>query len=73
MNNLPAPVQIVLLLGAIGLVGGMSLGQLKITQEAITLAVVGPFAMLFMSQPFKRDFVWARPCMVGAVYFTFRA
>ena len=56
----------------IGFAGGMSLAQLKITQEVVTLAVFVPFAMLFMNQPFKLDFVWAGLCMVGAVYFIFR-
>jgi uncharacterized protein (DUF486 family) len=57
----------------IGFSGGMSLSQLKITQEVITLAVFVPFAMLYMDQPFKLDFVWAGLCMVGAVYFIFRS
>jgi len=57
----------------IGFASGMSLAQLKITQEVITLAVFVPFAMLFMNQPFKVDFVWAGLCMVGAVYFIFRS
>ena len=56
----------------IGFAGGMSLSQLKITQEVITLAVFVPFAILFMDQPFKLDFVWAGLCIVGAVYFIFR-
>ena len=56
----------------IGFAGGMSLAQLKITQEVITLAIFVPFAMLYMDQPFKLDFVWAGLCMVGAVYFIFR-
>jgi uncharacterized protein (DUF486 family) len=56
----------------IGFAGGMSLAQLKITQEVITLAVFVPFAMLFMNQPFKLDFLWAGLCMIGAVYFIFR-
>jgi uncharacterized protein (DUF486 family) len=56
----------------IGFAGGMTLAQLKITQEVITLAVFVPFAMLYMDQPFKLDFVWAGLCMVGAVYFIFR-
>ena len=56
----------------IGFAGGMSLAQLKITQEVITLAVFLPFAMVYMDQPFKLDFVWAGLCMVGAVYFIFR-
>ena len=49
-----------------------SVGQLKIMQEVITLAVFVPFAMLFMNQPFRLDFVWAGLCLVGAVYFIFR-
>lgn len=52
--------------------GQYSLAQLKIMQEAITLAVFVPFAMLYMDQPFKLDFVWAGLCLVGAVYFIFR-
>ena len=56
----------------IGHAGGYSLAQLKITQEVITLAVFVPFAMVYMDQPFKLDFVWAGLCMVGAVYFIFR-
>ena len=50
-----------------------SLAQLKIMQEAITLTVFVPFAMLFMDQPFKLDYVWAGLCLVGAVYFIFRS
>ena len=50
----------------------LSLGQLKIMQEVITLAVFVPFAMVYMDQPFKLDFLWAGLCMVGAVYFIFR-
>jgi len=56
----------------IGYAGGLSLAQLKITQEVITLAVFVPFAMLYMDQPFKLDFVWDGLCLVGAVYFIFR-
>ena len=56
----------------IGHGGGFSLAQLKITQEVITLAVFVPFAMFYMDQPFKLDFLWAGLCMVGAVYFIFR-
>jgi len=56
----------------IGFNSGMTLAQLKITQEVITLAVFVPFAMLYMDQPFKLDFVWAGLCLVGAVYFIFR-
>ena len=57
----------------IGFAGGMSLAQLKITQEVITLAVFVPFALLFMDQPLKLDFLWAALCLVGAVYFVFRS
>jgi len=56
----------------IGYEGGITLAQLKITQEVITLAVFVPFSMLFMNQPFKTDFIWAGLCMVGAVFFIFR-
>ena len=49
-----------------------SLAQLKIMQEAITLTVFVPFAIIFMNQPFKLDYVWAALCLVGAVYFIFR-
>ncbi len=51
----------------------MSLPQLKILQEVITLAVFVPFAVLYMRQPVKLDFVWAGLCLLGAVYFTFRS
>lgn len=51
----------------------MSLAQLKILQEVITLAVFVPFAIFYMQQPFRLDFVWAGLCLVGAVYFIFRA
>jgi uncharacterized protein len=51
----------------------LSLGQLKIMQEVITLAIFVPFAFLYMDQPLKLDYVWAAICMVGAVYFMFRA
>jgi uncharacterized protein (DUF486 family) len=51
----------------------LSLSQLKILQEVITLAVFVPFAMLCMKQPFKWDFVWAGLCLLGAVYFIFRS
>lgn len=50
-----------------------SLAQLKIMQEAITLTVFVPFAMLYMDQPFKLDYVWAALCLVGAVFFIFRS
>lgn len=51
----------------------MSLPQLKIIQEVIALVVFVPFAMLYMRQPFKLDFVWAGLCLLGAVYFIFRS
>ena len=50
----------------------LSLGQLKIMQEVITLCVFVPFAVLYMGQPIKLDFLWAGLCLMGAVYFTFR-
>jgi uncharacterized protein (DUF486 family) len=50
----------------------MSLPQLKIMQEAITLVVFVPFAVLYMKQPIKLDYLWASLCIMGAVYFTFR-
>jgi uncharacterized protein (DUF486 family) len=50
----------------------LSLAQLKILQEVITLAVFVPFAMLYMGQPVKLDFLWAGLCLLGAVDFTFR-
>ena len=50
----------------------LSLPQLKILQEAITLTVFVPFAVLYMRQPLKTDFLWAGLCLVGAVYFVFR-
>ena len=50
----------------------LSLAQLKILQEVITLSVFVPFALFYMQQPFKLDFVWAGLCLLGAVYFIFR-
>ena len=50
----------------------LSLAQLKILQEVITLAVFVPFAVLYMGQPVKLDFLWAGLCLLGAVYFIFR-
>lgn len=49
-----------------------NLGQLKILQEVITLAVFIPFAWLYMKQPPKLDYLWAALCLCGAVYFVFR-
>jgi uncharacterized protein (DUF486 family) len=51
----------------------MSLGQLKILQEVITLSVFVPFAVLYMREPLKLDYLWAGLCLVGAVYFIFRS
>src|SRR5664279_3151730 len=50
----------------------LSLAQLKIMQEVITLLVFVPFAVLYMGQPIKLDFLWAGLCLMGAVYFVFR-
>jgi len=50
----------------------MSLPQLKIMQEVITLVVFVPFAILYMEQPVKLDYLWAALCIMGAVYFVFR-
>ena len=50
----------------------MSVGQLKIMQEVITLTVFVPFAILYIKEPFKMDYVYAGLCMLGAVYFMFR-
>ena len=51
----------------------MSLAQLKIMQEVITLSVFVPFSIFYMKQGFKLDFIWAGLCLVGAVYFMFRS
>ena len=50
----------------------MTLPQLKIMQEVISLAVFVPFVMFYMRQPLKLDYLWASLCMLGAVYFMFR-
>ncbi len=50
-----------------------SLGQLKIAQEVITLAVFIPFAVFYMGEPFKTDYIWAGLCLLGAVFFMFRS
>ena len=49
-----------------------SLGQLKIIQEVITMIVFAGFAVVYMKQPLKMDFLWAGLCLVGAAYFMFR-
>ncbi|HXZ85159.1 MAG TPA: DMT family protein [Myxococcota bacterium] len=51
----------------------LSLPQLKIMQEVITLLVFVPFSMLYMQNPVKLDFLWSGLCMLGAVYFMFRS
>jgi uncharacterized protein (DUF486 family) len=53
--------------------GTMSVAQLKILQEAITLSIFVPFAVLYMGQPVKLDYLWAGLCIVGAVFFIFRS
>lgn len=50
----------------------LTLAQLKILQEVITLTVFVPFVLLYMKQPLKLDYLWAALCMLGAVYFIFR-
>ena len=50
----------------------LTLPQLKIMQEAITLGIFVPFAILYMNQPVKLDYLWAALCILGAVYFIFR-
>jgi uncharacterized protein len=51
----------------------LSLPQLKIMQEVVTLTVFVPFAIIYMKQPMKLDFLWAGLCLLGAVYFMFRS
>ena len=53
--------------------GALDLSQLKILQEVIALGVFMPFAVLYMRQPLKLDFLWAGLCLLGAVYFMFRS
>jgi uncharacterized protein (DUF486 family) len=50
----------------------LTLPQLKILQEVITLAVFVPFALLYMKEPLRLNYLWAALCMMGAVYFMFR-
>ncbi|MGZ5078036.1 MAG: DMT family protein [Usitatibacter sp.] len=56
----------------IGFGAGITLAQLKIMQEVITLTVFVPFAMLYMGEGFKLDYLWAALCLMGAVYFIFK-
>lgn len=51
----------------------LSVGQLKLLQEVITLTVFVPFAVLYLREPLKLDYLWAALCLVGAVYFVFRS
>jgi uncharacterized protein (DUF486 family) len=51
----------------------MSVGQLKILQEVITLSVFVPFAVFYLKEPIKLDYVWAGFCILGAVFFIFRS
>lgn len=50
----------------------LNLGQLKILQEIITLSVFAPFAVYYMKQPLKLDYLWAALCMCAAAYFVFK-
>ena len=50
----------------------LSVGQLKIMQEVITLSVFVPFALIYLKEPLKLDYLWAGLCLVGAVFFMFR-
>ncbi len=50
----------------------LSIGELKILQEVITLSIFVPFAVIYMKEPLKLDYLWAGLCLVGAVYFMFR-
>jgi len=52
--------------------GGITLAQLKIMQEIITLGIFVPFSIIYMKEGFRWNFVWAGLCMVGAVYFIFK-
>lgn len=51
----------------------LSVGQLKIIQEVITLSVFVPFSVMYLKEPLKLDYLWAGLCLVGAVYFMFRS
>ncbi len=52
---------------------GLSLGQMKISQEVITLSVFVPFMLFMFKQPFRLDYLWAALCLFGAVFFVFRS
>ena len=51
----------------------LSVGQLKLIQEVITLVVFVPFAVYYLKEPLKLDYLWAALCILGAVYFVFRS
>jgi uncharacterized protein len=51
----------------------LSIGQLKLMQEVITLVVFVPFAVYYLKEPLKLDYLWAALCILGAVYFVFRS
>jgi uncharacterized protein len=51
----------------------LSVAQLKVIQEVVTLSVFAPFAVLYMREPLKLDYLWAGLCLLGAVYFMFRS
>jgi uncharacterized protein (DUF486 family) len=51
----------------------LNVGQLKVMQEVISLSVFVPFAVFYLGEPFKLDYIWAALCLVGAAYFMFRA
>lgn len=52
---------------------GWSMGEMKITQEVVTLLVFVPFMIFLFKQPFKLDYLWAGLCLLGCVYFVFRS
>ena len=52
---------------------GWAVGQMKITQEVVTLLVFVPFMIFLFKQPFKLDYIWAALCLCGCVYFVFRS
>jgi len=51
----------------------LSVGELKVIQEIITLSVFVPFSLLYLKEPLRMDYLWAGLCLVGAVYFMFRS
>ena len=51
----------------------LSIGQLKMLQEVIALTVFVPFALLYLKEPLKLDYLWAALCILGAVYLVFRS